>query len=49
MDLGERQRHWIPERQEAAIAAHESAQVFYRQQPVYNPQMSSGHERKIIK
>jgi site-specific DNA-methyltransferase (adenine-specific) len=28
------------------LRAHESAQVFYRQQPVYNPQMSTGHERK---
>ena len=31
------------------LRAHESAQVFYRQQPVYNPQMSSGHERKTAK
>lgn len=31
------------------LRAHESAQVFYRQQPVYNPQMSSGHERKTSK
>jgi site-specific DNA-methyltransferase (adenine-specific) len=31
------------------LRAHESAQVFYRQQPVYNPQMSTGHERKTSK
>lgn len=31
------------------LRAHESAQVFYRRQPVYNPQMSSGHERKTSK
>ena len=31
------------------LRAHESAQVFYRQQPVYNPQMTSGHERKTSK
>lgn len=28
------------------LRAHESALVFYRKQPVYNPQMTSGHERK---
>lgn len=31
------------------LRAHESAQVFYRKQPVYNPQMTSGHERKTTK
>jgi DNA modification methylase len=31
------------------LRAHESAQVFYRQQPVYNPQMTSGHVRKTTK
>lgn len=31
------------------LRAHESAQIFYRQQPVYNPQMSSGHERRTTK
>lgn len=31
------------------LRAHESAQVFYRKQPVYNPQMSTGHERKTSK
>lgn len=31
------------------LRAHESAQVFYRRQPVYNPQMSGGHERKTSK
>lgn len=28
------------------MRAHESALVFYRKQPTYNPQMTSGHERK---
>lgn len=28
------------------LRAHESAAVFYRSQPTYNPQMQSGHERK---
>ncbi|EPK1030506.1 DNA-methyltransferase [Klebsiella oxytoca] len=28
------------------LRAHENIQVFYRQQPTYNPQMTSGHERK---
>ena len=28
------------------LRAHESALVFYRKQPTYNPQMTSGHERK---
>ncbi len=28
------------------LRAHESALVFYRSQPTYNPQMTSGHERK---
>lgn len=28
------------------LRAHESALVFYRKQPVYNPQMTSGHDRK---
>lgn len=28
------------------IRAHESAQVFYRKQPTYNPQMTHGHARK---
>lgn len=31
------------------LRAHESAQVFYRKQPVYNPQMTSGHERRTAK
>ena len=31
------------------LRAHESAQVFYRKQPTYNPQMTSGHERKTSK
>lgn len=31
------------------LRAHESAQVFYRRQPVYNPQMTGGHERKTSK
>lgn len=30
-------------------SAHESAQVFYRRQPVYNPQMTSGHQRRTTK
>lgn len=28
------------------LRAHESLLVFYRQQPTYNPQMTSGHARK---
>jgi len=28
------------------LRAHESAQVFYRSQPTYNPQMTRGHKRK---
>ncbi|WP_417786734.1 DNA-methyltransferase [Stutzerimonas xanthomarina] len=28
------------------LRAHESALVFYRKQPTYNPQMTTGHERK---
>ncbi len=31
------------------LRAHESAQVFYRRQPVYNPQKTSGHPRKTSK
>ena len=31
------------------LRAHESAQVFYRKQPVFNPQMTTGHERKTSK
>lgn len=31
------------------LRAHESAQVFYRSQPTYNPQMTSGHARKTSK
>lgn len=31
------------------LRAHESAKVFYRKQPVYNPQMTSGHDRKTSK
>lgn len=31
------------------LRAHENIQVFYRQQPVYNPQMTDGHERKTSK
>lgn len=29
--------------------AHENIQVFYRQQPTYNPQVTNGHERKSSK
>lgn len=28
------------------LRAHENIQVFYRQQPTYNPQMTTGHNRK---
>ncbi len=31
------------------LRAHESIQVFYRRQPTYNPQMTSGHARKTTK
>ncbi|MBH3440511.1 DNA-methyltransferase [Pseudomonas luteola] len=31
------------------LRAHESAQVFYRKQPTYNPQMTHGHERRTAK
>lgn len=31
------------------LRAHESAQVFYRKQPTYNPQMTSGHQRRTAK
>ncbi len=31
------------------LRAHESAQVFYRRQPVYNPQMTGGHQRRTAK
>jgi len=31
------------------LRAHETAQVFYRRQPTYNPQMTSGHERKTTR
>lgn len=31
------------------LRAHESAQVFYRRQPVYNPQKTTGHERRTAK
>ena len=31
------------------LRAHESAQVFYRKQPTYIPQMTTGHERKTSK
>lgn len=31
------------------LRAHESAQVFYRRQPVCNPQMTTGHERRTAK
>lgn len=31
------------------LRAHESVLVFYRQQPTYNPQMTSGHARKTAK
>lgn len=31
------------------LRAHESAQVFYRRQPIYNPQMTTGHERRTSK
>ncbi|MGE6118565.1 DNA-methyltransferase [Aeromonas salmonicida] len=31
------------------LRAHESVLVFYRQQPTYNPQMTSGHQRRTSK
>lgn len=31
------------------LRAHESALVFYRKQPIYNPQMTHGHERKTTR
>ena len=31
------------------LRAHENILVFYKQQPTYNPQITSGHERKRIK
>jgi DNA modification methylase len=31
------------------LRAHESALVFYRKQPVFNPQMTSGHQRRTAK
>lgn len=31
------------------LRAHESVLVFYRQQPTYNPQMTTGHARKTSK
>ncbi|MDX7778325.1 site-specific DNA-methyltransferase [Aeromonas hydrophila] len=31
------------------LRAHESVLVFYRQQPTYHPQMTSGHARKTAK
>lgn len=31
------------------LRAHENIQVFYRQQPTYNPQFTHGHERKSSK
>lgn len=31
------------------LRAHESAQVFYRRQPTYNPQMTGGHQRRTAK
>lgn len=31
------------------LRAHESAQVFYRRQPTYNPQMTTGHQRRTSK
>lgn len=31
------------------LRAHENIQVFYRQQPTYNPQVTNGHERKSSK
>lgn len=31
------------------LRAHESAQVFYRKQPTFNPQMTFGHERRTAK
>lgn len=31
------------------LRAHESVLVFYRKPPVYNPQMTSGHDRKTAK
>ncbi|MCY1356517.1 Modification methylase DpnIIB [compost metagenome] len=31
------------------LRAHESAQVFYREQPTYSPQMTYGHERRTAK
>lgn len=29
------------------LRAHENIEVFYRQQPIYNPQMTEGHGRKV--
>lgn len=31
------------------LRAHEAVAVFYRAQPIYNPQMTHGHERKTTK
>lgn len=31
------------------LRAHESAQVFYREQPTYNPQRTQGHQRRTAK
>uniref|UniRef100_A0AAU6W2Y8 DNA methyltransferase n=4 Tax=unclassified bacterial viruses TaxID=12333 RepID=A0AAU6W2Y8_9VIRU len=31
------------------LRAHESAQIFYRRQPTYNPQMTTGHQRRTAK
>lgn len=31
------------------LRAHENIEVFYRQQPTYNPQMTDGHTRKTSK
>lgn len=57
-NLAEFKYEWIWEKGNATgflnakkqpLRAHESAQVFYRRQPTYNPQMTSGHVRKTSK
>ncbi len=54
-NLAEYRYEWIWEKGNATgflnakkqpLRAHESAQVFYRRQPTYHPQMTSGHARK---
>lgn len=57
-NLAEYRYEWIWEKGNATgflnakkqpLRAHETAQVFYRKQPTYNPQKTSGHERKTSK